>query len=196
MKRFVGTVTIFIFLLLVLRLCIIGVVYVQSNSMQPLISKNEGIIVNQLAFGLNLPWLDAPLFTWGSPSHGDIIIFKNPHDQGELWLKRVIGLPSDTLYFHDHTLLLNGEAIGYFNEKLETIKTQQGNSRSFSTWTSWLEEDWGPVVVPKESIFLMGDHRGSSLDSRVWGSIPVHHLQGRAVLRFWPLNKFELLTDR
>lgn len=196
MKRFIGIITICIFLLLVLRLCIVGVVYVQSNSMQPLISKNEGIIVDQLAFGLNLPWLDRPLFAWRSPSHGDIVVFENPHDQGKLWLKRVIGLPGDTLYFHDHRLLLNGEAIGDFNEKLETMKTPLGNSRSFRTWTSWLEEDWGPVVVPKESIFLMGDHRGSSLDSRVWGSISVEYLQGRAVLRFWPLNKFELLTDR
>jgi len=92
MERFIGIITICIFLLLVLRLCIVGVVYVQSNSMQPLISKNEGIIVDQLAFGLNLPWLDRPLFAWRSPSHGDIVVFENPHDQGKLWLKRVMGL--------------------------------------------------------------------------------------------------------
>ncbi len=193
MKRLITIVALSALAILALRICVAGVVYVQSNSMQPIIDKGDGIIINRLAFGLYSPWFEEPVLTWSLPEHGDIVTFRNPYDYGELWLKRVIGLPGDTLLFRNHKLLLNGHIIGNSANREETVITRQGAAKTYRVWSSWLEEDWGPVTVPENSIFVMGDHRGASVDSRVWGPVPIKSLRGKAILRFWPINKIRFL---
>jgi len=196
MKRSLLTFFLLFLVIIILRTSVIGVFYVQSNSMQPLINKGDGIIVNQLAFGATLPWLTQPSLNWSLPEHGDIVVFHNANDNDELWLKRVIGLPGDVIQFQDHKLFLNGLVISSSDRKQEVITISEVKQRKYPTWTSWLEEDWGPITVSKDTIFVMGDHRGASIDSRVWGSIAIQSLRGRATYRFWPISEYAILSDK
>jgi len=182
-----------ILLLIALRICVMGVVYVQSESMQPNIHKADGIIVNHLAYGINVPFSDSLIYQWRLPHRGEIVTFRNPHDDGMLWMKRVIGLPGDTLEFREHILYLDGINIQQSNKNIEMIPTQQAGTQNnilnYKIWHSYLEDDWGPVTITEDHLFLMGDNRGNSLDSRSWGMLHSRYLQGEASLRFWPLER-------
>lgn len=189
MKRILLAITAIALAFLLLRVFAIGVVYVQSNSMQPLITKNDGLLINKLAFGLHHPWREEPLFTWNAPGRGEMVAFNNPFDNGHLWLKRVVGLPGDILIFKDHKLMLNGKVISGFDENnYETISVDDNTVKNYRVWSSYLEEDWGPVTVPAGMLFVMGDHRSASIDSRVWGPVPQSSLRGTVLLRFWPYD--------
>jgi len=177
-----------------LRLSVVDIVYVQSNSMRPLISKGDRLFIHQSAYSLRLPWRTTPLMTWDIPNRGDIVVFDNPHDDDQLpWLKRVIGLPGDKLHFHNHQLYLNGEVIsGFDNSNVEIIPSSSDSQGRYHIWSSYLEEDWGPITVPRNSLFLLGDHRSASTDSRVWGTIPLYRLRGKASFRVWPWERISL----
>lgn len=179
--------------ILLLRFFVVDVVYVQSNSMQPLISKGDGLAINNLAFGFHAPWAKNRSDRQAVPERGELVVFQNPFDHNHLWLKRVIGLPGDTIHFRDHKLLLNGTVIsGFDKNNHETIPTTGGALKKYRVWSSYLEEDWGPVTVPAGHLFVMGDHRGASIDSRVWGAIPQNSLRGTVLLRFWPYDALSL----
>jgi len=192
-KRVVSIVALVLTVAL-LRLSVVDIVYVQSNSMRPLISKGDRLFIHQSAYSLRLPWSTTPLITWDAPNRGDIVVFDNPHDDDHLpWLKRVIGLSGDKLHFHNHQLYLNGKVIsGFDNTNVEIIPSSLDSQVSYRVWNSYLEEDWGPITVPKDSLFLLGDHRSASTDSRVWGTIPLYHLRGKASFRVWPWGKTSL----
>ncbi len=178
---------------ILLRTSVIGVVYVQSGSMLPNVQKGDGIIINHLSFGMNLPFQDRSAYQWALPKRGDMITFHNPLDHGKLWLKRVMGLPGDRLEFHDHRLYLNGMDIQHGKRGKERLPVTGQDDLNYRIWHSYLESDWGPSIIPENGLFLMGDNRGNSEDSRSWGSVHRKHLQGQAVLRFWPLSRFGLL---
>jgi len=176
-----------------MRVFVVGVFYIQSNSMQPNLEKEDGIMVNRLAYGFRLPWQAGFIWRWDIPKRGEIVAFENPYDNGYFWLKRVIGVPGDTLAFHEHELWLNGEPIDKVGASNEVIPNRDGK-QSYRIWSSWLENDWGDIVVPQGCLFLMGDHRGASIDSRSWGVLPIEAVYGKAVFRFWPLSKVSSLV--
>lgn len=109
------------------------------------------------------------------PRRGDIVVFRHPSDTRGTWVKRVIGLPGDVVKVRDFTVYVNGEALNedYIRER---------------PWT-----DFGPVTVPKDAYFVMGDNRNNSDDSRSWGFLPRNHLLGRAMLVYWPPTHARIL---
>jgi len=173
---------------ILIRLFVFGVFYVQSNSMQPTIDKGDGVLVYQLAYGLSMPWGTFVAWQWASPQRGDVVVFRNPYDDNQLWLKRVIGVPGDILSFHDHQLWLNGKPIHDFDTHVEHLPHSDGYV-AYHIWSSWLEKDWQTKRIPDGYVFLMGDHRGASIDSRTWGVMAIHAIVGKVTVRFWPLNK-------
>jgi len=147
------------------------------------------IVVNQLAWGLNFPFMTRQIIQWQQPQRGDVILFHNPHDAGNLWMKRVIGLPSDRIEFRDHRLYVNGQRCTLKYRNYEYLPRKRGGfSPAYQIWSSYLEQDWGPIFIPEGKLFLMGDHRGVSIDSRRWGAVSSKHLSGKAFLRIWPLS--------
>jgi signal peptidase I len=109
------------------------------------------------------------------PQRGDIVVFRHPEDTRGPWVKRVIGLPGDVIEIHDYQVYINGEALDedYIRQK------------------PW--RDYGPVTVPAGDLFVMGDNRNNSLDSRSWGFLPRANLLGRAVLVYWPPGHARIL---
>jgi signal peptidase I len=131
---------------------------VDSISMVPTLHAHDYVVVNKLAYKL------------GQPQRGDIIVFKNPipTDPTQIpYIKRVIGLPGDQIHIADGNVYVNGVIL---TEPYLKVTTKQGG-------------DW---TVPEGSLFVMGDNRNSSSDSRVWGWVPLGDVIGKAEVIYWP----------
>ncbi len=137
---------------------------VESVSMQPTLFAGNFVVVNKLAY------------RFGEPSRGDIIVFEYPPDpMQDPYIKRVIGLPGEQVQIRDGKVIIDGIAI---QEPYLVGDTQQEG------------EAWS---IPEDSLFVMGDNRGNSSDSRSWGFVPLENVIGKAVVVYWPPEKWELL---
>ncbi len=138
---------------------------IESHSMRPNFEEGQFILVNKLAFKL------------GAPSRGDVIIFHNPNNVQEDYIKRVIGLPGDTVEVRGQTVYINNRPLpeDYPHNQLAP------NSH------------FGPVVVEADHLFVMGDNRPNSTDSRAFGPLSEDLIVGKAWVRVWPLSQFGLI---
>lgn len=137
---------------------------VESVSMQPTLFAGNFVVVNKLSY------------RFGEPSRGDIIVFRYPPDpELDPYIKRVIGLPGEHVLVEDGKVYINGVRIS--EPYLET-QTQQGGE-----WT-----------VPQDGLFMMGDNRNNSSDSRAWGMVPLENVIGKAFIVYWPPEKWEVLS--
>jgi signal peptidase I len=137
---------------------------VESISMQPTLYAGNFVLVNRLAYKI------------GKPSRGDIIIFRYPPDPTQVpYIKRVIGLPGDVVHITDGKVYINGDPLV---EPYLVTTTNRGG-------------DW---TVPANSLFVMGDNRNNSSDSRSWGFVPLQNVIGKAEVVYWPPQKWGLLS--
>jgi signal peptidase I len=186
----------FVIFAIFIRISVMNISLVISGSMLPNHEIGSRIISNQLNWGLNIPWRSQQIIQWSSPQRGDVVLFKNPYDNNQIWMKRVIGLSGDRISFHKHQLYVNNQRCTFPKRNKEHLPRGQDHfSPTYHIWSFYLEKDWGPVDVPIGEVFLMGDNRGDSIDSRVWGSIPITYLTGKPVLRIWPLSNAAWLSE-
>lgn len=138
---------------------------VEGTSMYPELDDDERIIVNKIVYRIS------------DIQRGDVVIFRFPKDTRKSFIKRVIGLPGDTVEIDDGVTYVNGEPLAepYVPDAYRT------------------EETLPPITVPPGSYYVMGDHRTTSNDSRSWGAVGRQYIYGRADLRCWPLSKFGLI---
>lgn len=137
---------------------------VESVSMQPTLFAGNFVVVNKLTY------------QFGEPERGDIVVFEYPPDpEQDPYIKRVIGLPGEQVQIAGGKVTINGVQI---QEPYLVAETQQGGE-----WT-----------VPDEALFVMGDNRRNSSDSRSWGVVPLENLIGKAVVVYWPPEKWELIS--
>lgn len=137
---------------------------VESISMQPTLYAGNFVLVNKLAYKL------------GTPGRGDIIVFRYPPDPQQVpYIKRVIGLPGDHVHIVDGKVYINGNLL---QEPYLTVTTNRG-------------ADW---TVPPNSLFVMGDNRNNSSDSRAWGFVPLQNVIGKAEVVYWPPQKWGTLN--
>ncbi len=141
-------------------------VKVEGTSMAPLLSDQERIFINKFVYRFE------PI------QRGDVVVFWYPLDRSKSFIKRVIGLPGETVEIRQGVVYVNGKAVAepYVPPKYEDLS------------------DFGPVRVPKDSYFVMGDHRVSSNDSRVFGPVASRYIYGRAVFAYWPVDHFGSLS--
>ncbi len=182
--------------------------------MKPTILEGDRVYVNKLAYDLKVPFTTWHLLEWGNPQRGDIVVFYSPYD-GKRLVKRVIGLPGDTLELRADALILNGQAVPYSvlqSEVLRDLPAAERKSHSFATeqlpgrahavavWPGVrARRDFGPFTVPPGQFFMMGDNRDDSFDSRYYGPVDRQRIIGRAtmaVLSFDRANYFLPRWDR
>ncbi len=138
---------------------------IESHSMEPNFYEGQFILVNKLAFRL------------GAPERGDVVVFHNPNNEEEDYIKRVIGLPGDNLEISSGTVFIDGEPLSEeypINEIPGTIQ-------------------YGPTVIEPDHLFVMGDNRPQSQDSRYFGQLSEDLLVGKAWVRVWPFNEFGII---
>lgn len=137
-------------------------VKVEGTSMAPLLSDQERIFINKFVYRFE-------------PIHrDDVIVFWYPLDRSESFIKRVIGLPGDTIEIREGDLYINGKKV---NEPYVP-------KRYFD------DSSYGPVTIPSDEYFVMGDHRDSSNDSRIFGPVARKYIYGKAVFAYWPFRRF------
>lgn len=168
---------------------------VPSGSMRPTILEGDRVFVNKLAYDLKVPFTTLHLAQWGDPQRGDIVVFYSPHD-GKRLIKRVVGLPGDTIELRKNTLVINGAEVEYrpiAEELLRDIPSADRAGRVFATEklpgqahavaghpALRAPRDFGPYLVPEGQYFMMGDNRDDSYDSRYWGAVERIRIIGRA----------------
>ena len=167
---------------------------VPTGSMRPTLLEGDVVLVNRLAYGVKVPLTDIVLASTGEPKRGDIATFSSPRD-GTRLIKRIVGLPGDTIALRGDVLYVNGVAARYSNpavrrepaavlggiEALRVTERIAGDERRIQLLpTARVPRDFGPLTVPPGSYFMMGDNRDDSADSRYIGPVPRHLLIGRA----------------
>src|SRR5436309_2433837 len=142
-------------------------VKVEGTSMAPLLSDQERIFINKFVYRFE------PI------ERGDVVVFWYPLDRSKSFIKRVVGLPGEVVEIRQGALYVDGKNIPepYVPAQYEDLS------------------DFGPVRVPKDSYFVMGDHRVSSNDSRVFGPVESRYIYGRAVFAYWPVDHFGSLSS-
>ena len=177
---------------------------VPSGSMRPTILEGDRIFVNKLAYDLKFPFTMRHLVEWANPERGDIVVFFSPHD-GKRLVKRVIGLPGDTLELRDNSLILNGQPVAYqplAEELLRDIPAADRAGRAFASEqlpgqthavagypAASARRTFAPVTIPAGQYFMMGDNRDDSFDSRYWGTVERKQIVGRATAVVLSLDK-------
>lgn len=168
---------------------------VPTASMVPTILEGDRIFVNKLAYDLKIPFTRIRLARWGRPERGDVVVFFSPTDERR-WVKRVVGLPGDRIELRDNRLYVNGERADYDEIDDQYIEHLDGLRRvthEFATETVEGEahpimissndgamSSFDEIVVPDGKLFLMGDNRDNSMDSRVFGCIEMSRILGEA----------------
>jgi len=177
---------------------------VPSGSMRPTILEGDRIFVNKLAYDLKVPFTTLHLAEWNNPQRGDIVVFYSPHDEKRL-VKRVIGLPGDTIELRDNALVINGQPVEYrpiAGELLRDIPAADRAGRVFASEqlpgrthavagnpSAPAPRNFAPYRVPEGQYFMMGDNRDDSYDSRFWGTVERQRIVGQATAVVMSLDK-------
>ncbi|MGE5544829.1 MAG: signal peptidase I [Bacillota bacterium] len=165
LKEFIGIVIVAFFLAMILRTFVIEGRWIPSGSMIPTIQVGDRVMVNKF------------IYHFKEPERGDIVVFEPPAiiNQKDDYIKRIIGLPGDTIEVKDGKVWVNGEALN------EPYIAETPNY------------EYGPVKVPEHALFVMGDNRNMSYDSHLWnGWLTEDHIKGKAFLIYWPLNHVKI----
>jgi signal peptidase I len=201
-----------ILIVLLLRSFVIEPFRIPSGSMMPTLLVGDFILVNKFAYGLRLPVLNTEILKVGSPKRGDVVVFRYPQDESVDYIKRVVGVPGDRIDYRNKTLYVNGvpapqtpvgiyvgsgagaRETGSFEDKeridgVEHAVLIKPQYPDFGPGCRVLAD--GPVTVPKDHFFMMGDNRDNSNDSRCWGLVPRRNLVGKAfaIWMSWDLDR-------
>ncbi|MDQ2889067.1 MAG: signal peptidase I [Gemmatimonadota bacterium] len=179
-----------VLLFLVTRALVVEMYKIPTPSMQSTLMVGDFLVVDKMVYGPEIPFTHYRLPGLRAPRRGDVIIFKWPVDPSVNFVKRVVGVPGDTLLMHDGLLVRNGHSLaeGYVTHasgdadmSADEFRWQRDylvrSARASGTyWPS--RNNWGPLVVPPHDLFVLGDNRDNSLDSRYWGFVPDSLVRG------------------
>ncbi len=179
---------------------------ISGASMQPTLLDGDKVWVNKLAYDVKIPFTEISLGSVSDPQRGDIVIIDS-HQAGKRLVKRIVGLPGDSVYMHDNALVINGEPADYriVTEDedsmiiIEQLPEHAHQAKLSTSYFSRTMRNYGPVTVPDGHYFVLGDNRDNSADSRAYSFVPRDELIGRSSSVVFSLdsdNRFLPRTDR
>ncbi len=197
-----------VILALIIRTCLFEAFEIEGPSMEPTLLNGDRVVVAKFMYGLFLPLRDQADLNWGGPNVGDVVIIKSPMDGVDI-VKRVIGVAGDTIEMRDDVVYRNGEPLtridrgpcltgtGAKQPRCHIYESKIGD-KVFRTSAARDSMDPMPMQVPEGDIYVLGDHRDSSNDSRnpAVGAIPVTRVKGRALSIYWSSGENGLRKDR
>jgi len=186
-------------LFLVLRTFLVQTFVITSGSMEETLLVGDMLVVNRAAIGTRVPATGLRIPGYSSPRLGDVLVFDPPHEETLKLIKRLVGMPGDTLEMRNRVLFRNGVAQD------EPYVVHRSMADESHPWMEWqrdhllpgmdraayapTRDNWGPLVVPDGNYFMLGDNREQSLDSRYWGPLEAWRLEGRALFKYFSYNK-------
>jgi signal peptidase I len=187
-KDYLEPIVIAILIALFIRTFVVQAFKIPSGSMEPTLLVGDYILVNKFIYGIRIPFTDTKLFQFRNPQRGNVIVFIFPLDPSKDFIKRVIGTEGEKVEIIHNKI--------YINERL--INDPWGHLEKWGS-AQYLPaiENFGPVVVPKDSLFVMGDNRNNSEDSRFWGFLHVNAVKGKAFILYfsWDRSAENLLDN-
>ncbi len=164
-------------LALFIRTFIVQAFKIPSGSMIPTLQIGDHILVNKLAYGVRIPFLEQYAAHFAKPQRGDVVVFIFPEDRSKDFIKRVIGVAGDSVEVRGKKIYINGKQVDDPYAHFEGDDPQTAGLPS--------RDDYGPRTVPENHIFVMGDNRDRSYDSRFWGYVDLNDVRGKAFLIYW-----------
>lgn len=179
-REYVESLVIAALIAFVVRSFFIQAFKIPSSSMEPTLLIGDHLLVNRLSYSLKVPFTDIVILHLGNPNRGDVVVFRYPVDRSKDFIKRVIAKEGDVVEIKDKVIYINGQRI---NDPHAFFAEDNLIPGLFSQ-----RDNFGPVTVPKDSYFCMGDNRDRSLDSRFWGFVKNEDLVGRALIIYFSWN--------
>lgn len=179
-REYTEAIVIAILLALVIRAFVVQAFKIPSGSMKSTLLIGDHILVNKFIYGIKIPILDKEIIHFSDPKRKDIVVFRYPVDESKDFIKRVIGLPGDTVQIEDKRVSVNGKL-------LDEPYAVHSDNRVLPAMAS-PRDNMGPIVVPPASLFVMGDNRDESYDSRFWKFVKMSELKGKAFIIYWSWN--------
>ncbi len=185
-KEYLEPFVVAVLIALFIRAFVVQAFQIPSSSMEPTLLIGDYLLVNKFTYGIRIPYINIKFFQFKKPQRGDVIVFIFPLDPSKDFIKRVIGTEGEKVEIIHNKI--------YINDRL--IDDPWGHFVTNQIPRSYLQrmENFGPVVVPKDSLFVMGDNRDNSEDSRFWGFLNVNAVLGKALVMYfsWDRNAKDL----
>lgn len=182
-REFIEGIIAAVLIALLITTFVIKMYKIPSRSMVPTLLVGDQLVVNKLIYGIKIPYFRNTIIPITDPQRGDIIVFIYPKDRSLDFIKRVIGIGGDTIEIKDKKIFINGKVFtdntGIYTDKIIYPGSVQPR------------DNFGPVTVPKGSLFVLGDNRDESMDSRFWGFVDLKDVQGKAFIIYWSWNPDE-----
>jgi signal peptidase I len=193
LREYTEAIIIALVLALFIRTFIVQAFKIPSGSMLPTLKIGDHLLVNKFIYGVKLPFSGTVVIPVKNPQTNDIIVFKFPQNPKLDYIKRVIGVPGDTIESRNKTLYINGKR---FEDKHGVHM-----SNAIIDPVAGPRDTFGPITVPEGKVFVMGDNRDNSFDSRFWGFVDNSAILGKALIIYWswdvnrPLFSIDRLTS-
>jgi len=176
LRENIEAILVAVVLALIIRTFVVQAFKIPSGSMKNTLLIGDHILVNKFIYGVKIPFSGATLIPVKNPERGDIVVFKYPQDPSKDFIKRVVGVAGDRIEIRNKKVYVNG-------------KCQKNEFAIFTDNRSLPGRDYlGPITVPKDSLFVMGDNRDNSHDSRFWGFVELKAVKGEAFIIYWSWN--------
>jgi len=145
--------------------------------MLPTLQIGDHLLVNKFSYGVKLPVVGTQLIHRQGPARGDVVVFRYPRDRSLDYIKRVVAIGGDTVEIRDKQVFLNGEQVVNPHARF--------TNQDIMNAAAGPRDNFGPVTVPEDKIFVMGDNRDNSYDSRFWGFVDLRDVLGQALIIYW-----------
>lgn len=205
-REWAESVAVAVFVAMLLRLFVVEAFKIPSGSMLPTLEIGDHLFVNKFIYGLQVPFSHRKLVHFASPQRGDVIVFIYPRDESKDFIKRVVAIGGDEIEVRDNRVILNGVAVERrplrrvcrFDDRDEM--EDQWISHPCVAYEEWIDShhfqtietptgsllrNYAKRTVPTGHVFVMGDNRDNSSDSRYWGTVPLPYIKGKAMFIWW-----------
>jgi signal peptidase I len=188
-REYFESLVIAVILALFVRTWVFQAFKIPTGSMERNLLIGDHLIVNKMVFAPVATGLERAVLPGRAIRRGDVVVFKYPKEPERDFIKRVVGLPGDRLELHRKTVYINGQPLAE-----PYVQFLEPPSTSGPIHADDPREEYGPVTVPADQYFMMGDNRDNSEDSRYWGFMPVTYVKGKALFIYYSFDENEPLT--
>lgn len=183
-REYLESVVVAIILALFIRTFVVQAFKIPTGSMETNLLIGDHLLVNKLVYSPSFAPLEASLLAKKPITRGHVVVFKFPEDPARDFIKRVVGLPGETIEIRDKTVYVDGKPLSEPYVHFLEPPLSPGNPE-YGLRGEGLRDNWGPQQVPPGQLFVLGDNRDNSRDSRFWGFLPLDQVKGRALIVYW-----------